>query len=344
MSDVLVPAAIDQTCGKCGRATMDGRKRGAKWWCHTCLAIDQMVYRKLGGLPEELTEEDKQAFFTQAAQQSTKGVQWHLVKACMEERMVHRREHESSLEVSATYKPLEVWLAAGYKEETVRKCPMEDNPILGETYAVPLKTMSSAERYKNVQETLLRREQEVVRKRGKKTDAEVPEKDWVLPTEAPSSSKGNQSGKEGKAKEKEELRDKNRVKKANAALVALATKCLATVSPKLESIKKFLLHPGAFDVQPLNEAVKTLGDWQSACRHCIHEGAKDKEEALTPLPFDKDSFKACVDAAAETLAAGRKTKKAEAQAKPKSRAKEATAPDAAEQPAKRFRVTSKKKE
>ena len=34
--------------------------------------------------------------------------------------MVHRREHESSLEVSATYKPLEVWLA-GYLEAIKRQ-------------------------------------------------------------------------------------------------------------------------------------------------------------------------------------------------------------------------------
>lgn len=198
----LVDTAEQQAqCNRCGRFTewSAGRQRSAQWWCHTCFALEKAVARNMGGFPEEFTPDDKAEFFQRAAQASTGGVKWTVVRALLTEQLTIRREEESASSVQATFKPLEVWVKEGYCEDKVKQCPTEQHPHLGTTYGVALRTMTRTEREKAAYEYVLRREQEASRKKGKKTAEEEPDKTWVLPEDRP----GAKATSQGQAERKQ---------------------------------------------------------------------------------------------------------------------------------------------
>lgn len=86
----LVETAEQQAqCNRCGRFTelSAGRQRSAQWWCHTCFALEKSVARNMGGFPEEFTPDDKAEFFQRAAQASSGGVKWTVVRALLTEQL-----------------------------------------------------------------------------------------------------------------------------------------------------------------------------------------------------------------------------------------------------------------
>lgn len=168
-------------CGKCGvelstenmAASRGDRHRPL---CRSCHNLVTMLRRNLGGMPPEwddLSAEHQMDFFKKCCAKRAEGggpLSFHQVKGLMVDTMVQGSTTTDSTVVGGGFYPLSYWAAQGFDTAVIEaNAPSEDHAFLGKTYCVPIKTMSHEEKVHKVQESLIKLERNVRKRKNPET-------------------------------------------------------------------------------------------------------------------------------------------------------------------------------
>ena len=170
-------------CGKCG-AQLDtsnlAASKGERHMpvCRACHNLQTMIQRNLGGMPEELQGESQMDFFKKCcAKKDVCGgpLSFSQVKGVMVDCMVQSASTTDSTTVGGGFYPLSYWAAQGFDTAVIEaSAPREEHAFLGMTYCAPIKTMSWEEKVQKAQETLVRLEKNVRKRRNPETAVPKP--------------------------------------------------------------------------------------------------------------------------------------------------------------------------
>ena len=207
--------------------------------------------------------------------------------------------------------PESVWVARGFLKETVQNCDSKENPKLGLGYQVPVEQENFRVLRRDVEQTLLRKEEDVSKAKASK-NAEAaqagPAEDWSLGEAAPAV-KG--FGKGGGRKAGEKASGDKPVSKAasakvcrqNSKLNLKAQKALADLTSATLGLEKLQKQTAAREDLPeglkegVNEALAQLGDWKKQCQGVTLRlqfaavSAQEVQPLLAELPFDDAQLK-----------------------------------------------------
>ena len=222
----------------------EGRWHRQVFECRHCAASLKALYRNLGGLPEDfkqMSSEETTKFFADLALQRNelakdKACAWTTVRASLVTTLAEKRTSTFKQELEGKFLPLAVWEKQRFDAETVKKCPKEENEVLGDLYCVPMKTISWTETVEKVRQTLLEQERQAAAKKQPKTKSKTAEEDLDLP--APASS--NKEEKNEAKRDKELAQAAKRTVRENAKLNALAAKSLGVLTSQHDSFEKLL--------------------------------------------------------------------------------------------------------
>ena len=233
-------------CKYCGLQypSTEGRWHRELFECRHCGSTVKQMYRNLGGLPEDFKQmsgDETKKFFADLAQQRAelgkdKHCTWSTVRASLVTTMAKKRTSTFKQELEGKFLPLSVWEKQGFCTEVVKKCPKEENPILGDLYCVPVKSISWTETVEKVRQTLLEHERQATAKRQAKSKSKAAQEDLDLPAPAPS----NKEDKTQEQKDKELAQEAKKSRRENAKLNALAAKSLGVLTTLHTSFEKLL--------------------------------------------------------------------------------------------------------
>ena len=233
-------------CKYCGLQypSTEGRWHRELFECRHCGSTVKQMYRNLGGLPEDFKQmsgDETKKFFADLAQQRAelgkdKHCTWSTVRASLVTTMAEKRTSTFKQELEGKFLPLSVWEKQGFCTEVVKKCPKEENPILGDLYCVPVKSISWTETVEKVRQTLLEHERQATAKRQAKSKSKAAQEDLDLPAPAPS----NKEDKTQEQKDKELAQEAKKSRRENAKLNALAAKSLGVLTTLHTSFEKLL--------------------------------------------------------------------------------------------------------
>ena len=143
------------------------------WICNQCQNINMILYRNLGGRPQELSEmsiNDQREFWQRAhALDEAEGQsKWKVVRAALVEvrsKEVCRREVNS---LQGSYLPMAVHLKAGWTKEQVESYKdFEDHPDpVGRLWRIPVKSIAVEDIKSSIEKELLTRERTFKKKRA----------------------------------------------------------------------------------------------------------------------------------------------------------------------------------
>ena len=236
---------------------------------------------------------------------------WKTVRACLKESMIRQRTHRIVRDTTSEGRPLGYWTRLGYAEDEVRKCPQEVDAVMGTTlYKVQVRSTSTQQIDEEVEQTILDREKNCARKKGKGEEPEG-EAAWDVPdAEAPGKAqkKGQKTAEnEEKKTARAEEAQKAKREKSNAKTSALAGKALSLLTPKMQSIRATLKDAakkgGAAPetVSALEEAAMKYEGWMRDARSAVAAVAACAHAQLPELPFAKDSLTSSLAAASAAV-------------------------------------------
>ena len=210
---------------------------------------------------------------------------------------------EQKNKVKAKSLPLSVWLAKGYEESGVKQYPAEEDPHLGQLYAVPVKEVSLSEIKALIHEELQKKEKEAAQNKNPKRK-EPAEAEWDVVPKASAACAGEPKAKKGKgavqtsaaAKAKAEKAAKQENIKANQPneqMALLAAKGAALLAKLLKSShalsqqtqKANLQAPDKFE--DLQKSIERGEQWNKSCVDALPlaTAAKGTGASLPMLPF-----------------------------------------------------------
>ena len=347
------PLAVSGTargveCRFCGtlRPLASGRVHGLHFECQTCSSSQRVIRRNLGELPSEMrnfTKNETHAFFREMHRQKeeNKRLDWQTVRATLVTSITTRTVNTFKAELEGKFLPMSVWLAQGWEQHVIERCPSEFSEELQvQTYAPSIKIMSWSLTHARVTEKFLKHEQDAQKKRQakKKTSAK---------TEPGSSEEGeldvpaaSSAGKDGKSKADEEPSKKEKQRQAredkrnaleNLKKAACAAKALPVLQAATTALERVLQKVKLADLtaevrETVTSQQEKLRCWAHSARTTLQLQEKYKEqgsaEALPDLNFDTAAVKVLQKQVAETAKALRP--------QPKAKAKSAAAEPAAE--------------
>lgn len=143
--------------------------------CKGCKATVEMLRRHLGELPQQwnlLAATEQVDFFKKClqARQDDGGVlRYKSVRALLASKMVSKIISESKRSTGGSFRPLSFYEKQGYCTEDIEaRAESRVCPVVGMTYLVPVVTKEDGVIRQDIEETLLRCEREVKRKREPK--------------------------------------------------------------------------------------------------------------------------------------------------------------------------------
>ena len=235
--------------------------------CRSCNASTTMLSRHLGSWPVKdftLLPQDAQISFwrkcSDVIQQNGRLDYQHL-RANLSLSLVQREVETTAVRWTEDFLPLSVWVAKGFDADLVKKGEKETNPVLGETFALPLKSRCKEFASIRIEEMLLKFEGEARRKQSggrvqKQLDAQgAPSKaapDEEDPLKQLEWMDIQSPGKKRKAAEVEENEDNEKpadpepkvsqaqLNKKNNAIQKLAKKGHSLMAPLRDSVEKQL--------------------------------------------------------------------------------------------------------
>ena len=348
MSDM---AEVKLQCRLCGlsHSQEQGRLQGQEFFvCTQCATMDRSLRRHLGdreGLPD-WSVSDQQAFFRQMKQtkeSSAKNMPWKTVRAALVTSLTTSVINTFSATVETEELPLSVWLQRGWDEELVKK----QKQVFSEeydswVYCVPVRKLTWARTFQQVEQQVLTKEKELQKKKGGKRDVCD---DLDVPVAQGTDKNDAKTAKQEVAKEK-------KVKADNERVHAAAAKALGPLSCAESNLQKLLAKVAAQKVtleegtqKCVPEVLGKLGDWCAAARAVVNQhqanrakGEETKEEALPKLPWDAESLKALLKQCTEVGKAVKlaiPVKKPKAKAAPVSQKTEQTEGEGAQAPKRR---------
>lgn len=179
-----VDAALDEinskvTCRLCNLYVdpMTSIQKGKdSWICSKCQNINMILYRNLGGRPQELSEmsiNDQREFWQRAHSLDEVDGQnkWKVVRAALVEvrsKEVCRREVNS---LQGSYLPMAVHMTAGWTKAQVESYnDYEDHPEpVGRLWRIPVKSIAVEDIKSSIEKELLTRERTFKKKRAEPT-------------------------------------------------------------------------------------------------------------------------------------------------------------------------------
>ena len=170
----MMPCALDKLVNK-----SKGEQR-VHVVCRSCNSTTTMLSRHLGQWPiagfQGLSPDQQVAFWKQCHSiiQRQGRLDYGSIRAFLAVSLAEKQYEIASAEFKSKYLPLSVWTAKGYKEEDVKKGLKETHPILGDTYAVPLKTVTKGFYREKVEEMITKFEAEARKKKGAKIEVLTP--------------------------------------------------------------------------------------------------------------------------------------------------------------------------
>lgn len=285
--------------------------------CKGCNSATTMLSRRLGQWPvpafNGLTQDQQVGFWKQCHNiiQRQGRLDYGSIRACLSISLAERQSEIAKAKFTSEYLPLSVWTTRGFKEEDVRKGLKEDHPLLGETFAVPLKTVSKEHIRERVEEMITNFEAQVSKKKDAKASASLPapsatatpmddaeDTDLLNITWLDAKSPGKKRPLEDEPQEevpipdpKRERQMANELRRHNTAVSKFAQKGLDALNPLMGALMK---HQANLAVLPAS-LVSDLNDVQSALGELIcqcQDGLKTPgvDERLPDLPFDSKSL------------------------------------------------------
>lgn len=288
--------------------------------CRGCNSATTMLSRHLGQWPvpafSGLTQEQQIGFWKQCHDiiQNQGRLDYGSIRACLTISLTERRSEVASAKFTSEYLPVSVWTTRGFKEEDVRKGLKEIHPLLGETSAVPLKTVSKEHIRARVEEMITTFEAQVRKKKNGKAsqpassavstslpdgdDPDLLDIEWL---DAKSPAKKRPADELDKLMgppedasapdPKKQRQMANQVRRHNVAVGKLASKSLDVLNPLLGVLVK---HQANIDVLPaalvteLSDVQSELGELISQCQEGLRTPSAD--ERLPDLPFDSKTL------------------------------------------------------
>lgn len=326
VNSVLDPTSAAQmpwkTCQKCQLPVEPDqvvpKNNGKNIWCKVCNAATTMLSRNMKwpmpGFPA--LEPQRQIAFWQQCGQIVKE-QGHLsyarLRASLCMQLTEKKMEVNATKFSSEFLPLSVWEARGFEADKVLQGLQETHPILGTTYAVPLKTVSREHIQQTIEEMITKFEAEARHKKiadakpkaqpAIKLTAEQEPSDadlfgegdaeslaWMMPP-SPHKRKVEEVDDQNETPTvpdaKSRKREETAIKKHNAAVKKLCEKAKVLIAPPREQIQVHLVNkqllPGNV-VQDLETMSQDLKDVDHEC----NKGLKvpGENERLEDPPFD----------------------------------------------------------
>ena len=199
---------------------------------------------------------------------------------------------------------MEVWLAQGWKKETIESQENFYSKELGcQVYKVPVRETTWSEEHFRVHEEVLRHEQEASKStKGKKKKGSAQADQNSSDAEMDLPSAGSKDGPDGKDLKKE-AKDRKAILAKNTVMANRAAKALGPLQSSLTSVQKGVEKVEKAGVQldegtttSLNKCLTTLRAWADASRCCVNaqEATREMEELqpLPALPYESSDLKA----------------------------------------------------
>ena len=211
-----------------------------------------------------------------------------------------------------------------------------EDSVLGTVYCVKVLAVNREEKSESVEQTLMEREQQVSRAKGKKKgagqveDASTDAQAWMVPLE--DASKGQAAHpKSAASKPVAEAKALAKHTVAQGKQIAkLASKAIALITPTLQKVQSALRHATGVEQTQLQEAEKQLGLWNKASRDALHSQEVAPELPIPQLPYDLVTLKGTLQAANEAAGEANQIKRHDAkQRKEQAALAKAAAPPAA---------------
>ena len=138
--------------------------------CRSCNASTTMLSRHLGKWPVQdftlLPQDSQIAFWRKCSDviQQNGRLDYQHLRANLSMSLVQREVETTDVRWTEDFLPLSVWVAKGFDADLVKKGEKETNPVLGETYALPLKSRCKEFASIRIEEMLVKFEGEARRK------------------------------------------------------------------------------------------------------------------------------------------------------------------------------------
>ncbi|CAJ1401537.1 unnamed protein product [Effrenium voratum] len=296
------------------------KDHGRRVLCPSCNTVETMLRRNLDGKPEHMPSVDDAEsvkFFAHLAEQRQAcggRLNWTTVRAGLITAISDKIIESHTTAVGGVFKPKSVWERKGYTTQQIEESPHEWDPILGDTYAVMLKSVCRQTTVQNVTSAVLEHEKRATAKKNKKPKGGAPADEEALDLDLPLPPKAEcNSTKSVTAEHKRQAQVAKKVASQNTKAAALAAKAVSCLHPVCAALEKSLAcvakRPSDASrsglEQALTDSKAKLTCWLAACRDLLvqHEQEKPSQEpqALASLPFTADDLKPALACAREVL-------------------------------------------
>eukprot|EP00913_Durusdinium_trenchii_P025221 g23677.t1 len=292
--------------------------------CRPCNSATTMLSRHLGSWPipsfQGLSPDQQVAFWKRCDEiiQKQGKLDYGSIRAFLAISLAERQYEVAKAEFVSEYLPLSVWAKRGYDPDDVKKGLKEIHPVLGDTYAIPLKTVTKGFYKEKMEEMLTKFEADARKKKGGKVDVvatsasaanggphveEVKDDDDLLPLtwlqeKSPRRKRSASEMEDAEVRETNEPEDPKaqrriaaELKRHNTQVQKTAQKGLDALNPLLGTMVKWQAN---FDILPAKsvEELRAVGsEMEDMVMNC-RDGLKvpDAGERLQALPFDAKSL------------------------------------------------------
>lgn len=303
----LVPCSTDRLVNK-----SKGEPR-VNVVCKSCNASATMLSRQLGSWPipafKGMSQDQQVGFWKKCYDiiQKQGKLDYGSLRATLCMTLEEKESEIAKAEFTSDFKPVDVWVKEGYKEEWVKAGLKEIHPIMGETFAIPLKRISKAYIKERVETMLTSFEGQARRKKTNRADVppckiqELPNEEesiqalqW-LPEESPSKKRPLDTTAGGEPLDKPDPKkvrlEAAALRKHNADVAKLARKGLSQMNTFTEVLQRFeansRLLPAA-SVDDLEWCKRQIDGTIKVCQAGLKDVAPG--ERLEDLPFDAKGF------------------------------------------------------
>lgn len=305
----LMPCTLENLVNK-GKG--EGRVNAV---CKGCNSATTMLSRNLGKWPipafSGLSPEQQVGFWKQCQNiiQKQGRLDYGSIRACLTISLQERQIEIAKANFTSEYLPLSVWVTRGFDEARVRNGIKETHPILGETFAIPLKTASKEHVREKVEEMITTFEAQVRKRKSKEVSADASsataapvddeDKDlleitWLDP-KSPAKKRPAEELEDATVPElpdpKKQRQMAGELRRHNTQVGKLAKKGLDALNPLLAVLMQHQANSAILPAQlaaDLKEVSFDLGALIGQCQDGLKTPTGD--ERLPDLPFDSKSL------------------------------------------------------
>ena len=287
--------------------------------CRACNNATTMLSRNLNSWPlpsfPALSSEAQVNFWRKCGDIITQNgrLEYKHLRANLTMVLCEKEIEETTMRFTSEFLPLDVWKQRGFDTEAVKRGKKDVHPLLGEVYAVPLKTVSKGYIKQRVEEMLCKFEADARKKAGcskgqkalkdgevsadNTNGAEAVEDDSMKALEWMSGSPQKRAASEMEpeqsevpAPEEESNEDAKRRKKNNQQIQKLAKKALAKVSTCKDALKAQMANKENLPPKSVEELQDALGEVEKMEDECqVGSKVLGPTKALSSLSFgDKE--------------------------------------------------------